>query len=124
MKDYAVSEVKEFIGYAFETKMPRDYHNSPIETASYCFDEHEGTMADGLTEYVVFALIIGKNIRKYNNRIFIGQYNMIMSAVEKAINKSFELDLTEDEKNEIIELARELKENLPKMQIEHDPFAK
>lgn len=35
-----------------------------------------------------------------------------------------ELELNEDEKNEIIELARELKEQLPKMVIGRDPFAK
>ncbi len=124
MKYYTLLEVKEFINYAFEVKMPRDYYNSPIETASVCFDAYDGEMSEGLTEYVVLALIIGKNIKKYNNRIFIGQYNIVMSAVEKALSKSSELQLNEDEKREIIELAGELKELLPKMIIEYDPFAK
>lgn len=124
MKYDTLAEVKEFIGYIFEVQMPRDYYNSPIEAASVCFDECEGCMAEGLTEYIVYALIIGQQINKYNNRIFIGQYNIVLSAVEKALNKSSELELNEDEKNEIIELARELKEQLPKMVIEYDPFAK
>lgn len=124
MKYYNLSEVKEFIGYTFETQMPRDYENSPIVTASICFDEHEGIMSEGLTEYVVFALIIGKYISKYNNRIFIGQYNIVMSAIEKALDNSSQIQLDEEEKTEIIELAKELKEQLPKMVIEYDPFAK
>ncbi len=124
MKHYSLSEIKEFINYTFETQMPRDYDNSPIETASHCFDEHEGIMAEGFTEYVVLALIIGKNISKHTNRIFIGQFNIVMSAVRKALNKSSELELNQNEKNEIIELAKELEEQLLKMVIEYNPFAK
>ncbi len=124
MRDYTLAEIKEFIGYTFETQMPRDYENSPIVTASICFDEHEGIMSEGLTEYVVLALIIGKNIQKYGNRIFIGQYNIVMSAIEKALDNSLQLQLEEEEKNEIIELAKELKQSLPKMIIEYNPFAK
>lgn len=124
MRDYTLAEIKDFIGYTFEVKMPRNYYNSPIETGTICFDAYEGSMSGGLTECIVFSLIIGKNIQKYGNRIFIGQYNIVMSAIEKALDNSSQLQLEEEEKNEIIELAKELKQSLPKMVIEHDPFAK
>ena len=124
MRDYTLAEIKDFIGYTFEIQMPRDYQNSPIVTASICFDAYEGSMSGVLTECIVFSLIIGKNIQKYGNRIFIGQYNIVMSAIEKALDNSSQLQLEEEEKNEIIELAKELKQSLPKMVIEHDPFAK
>ena len=124
MKFYTLAEVKEYIDYYFKTRMPRDYENSAIETATHCFELYEGAMAEGMTENIVFSLIIGKNIQKYGNRIFIGQYNIVMSAIEKALDNSSQLQLDEEEKTEIIELAKELKEQLPKMVIEYDPFAK
>lgn len=124
MRDYTLAEIKEFIGYTFEVKMPRSYYNSPIETGTICFDAYEGSMSGGLTECIVFSLIIGNNMQKYGNRIFIGQFNIVMSAIEKALGNSSQLQLDEEEKNEIIELAKELKQSLPKMIVEYNPFAK
>jgi hypothetical protein len=124
MKYSSVSELKEGIEYDFKIKMPRDYGNSAIETASHCFDNFYATRADEITQEIVCNLIIGVQLQKYSNRIFIGQYNLVMNAVEKVANSAVMLDLTDSEKNEVIEMASMLKKTLPHMEIEYSPFSK
>ena len=81
-------------------------------------------MGTGLTEKIVCTLIIGQLLKMTGGRIFIGQYNLVMDAIEQALQHENELDLTDEEKIKVINLAKTLKEDLPKMTIEYDSKAK
>lgn len=124
MEDLTLLELKEGLDFLFKTKLVNEYNNSTLDTATRSFYEYESLMDAGLTEEIVCKLLIGQLLRKNGMRIFIGQYNLVMDAIEKAIQHENELDLTDEEKEEVINLARILKEDLPKMTIEYDPKKK
>lgn len=124
MKEFTVSELKDCLQNLFEKVKVRDYENSAIKAASRCFYEYEPIMNDGITEKVVCSLIIGELIANSNNGIYIGQYNLVKEAIEKALTLSNELELNEEEKKEVFLLAQELREVLINVTIENDPNAK
>ncbi|MRN56043.1 hypothetical protein [Paenibacillus monticola] len=121
MKDFSIIEVSEFVGDFFEKVRTRDYNGSSIEAATRCFYEYEPIMNDGITEKIIFTLYILDSMLKEDNRIYVGQYNLIFDAVEKVLGGGVELDLCVEEKEKVILLADKLKGQLSQMEITYDP---
>ena len=124
MKDFTLTELDEFIAILFERTKDRDDTQSPIEAATRCFYEYESTMRESETGRIACSLIIGGLLYKHGSRIFIGQYNLVLKAANDAIAKQEELDLSTEERIEVVRWANELLKKLPSMEIEHDPRAK
>ncbi|MBD3922419.1 hypothetical protein H8B09_26945 [Paenibacillus sp. PR3] len=121
MKDFLVNEVFEFVGDFFEKVRTRDYNGSSIEAATRCFYEYEPIMNDGITEKIVFTLYIVDSMLKADNRIYVGQYNLVSDAIEKALSGGTEFDLSVEEKEKIILLAHKIKGQLSQLEIIYDP---
>ena len=82
------------------------------------------TTKEGETERILCPVIIGIFTVRSNNRVFVGQHKIFELAAKDAILKQNELDLTREERIEVVKWANELLEKLPLMEIEHDPRAK
>ncbi|TYQ16557.1 UNVERIFIED_CONTAM: immunity protein Imm3 of predicted polymorphic toxin system [Acetivibrio alkalicellulosi] len=125
MNEFTVDELKECLENLFTKVKERDYEGSAIKAAGRCFYEYEPVMNDGPTEKVVCSLIIGKLIADSNNKsIYIGQYNIVKEAINKAVNSYSEFELSEEEKKEVILLAQEIGQKIDGLTIEYDPNAK
>lgn len=123
MKCYTFEELKENIVIVFEEGL-RDRENSCIEATSYCYLIYEEDLSYGLDESILISLLLGKIMTERTNRVFIGQYKLFEKAAKEAIEKQNELDLTEEERLEVVDWAKQLLEKLPSLEIEHDPKAK
>jgi hypothetical protein len=122
MRNYTFEQLKEDIKYFFDKGL-RDNENSVIEAATYCFYAYEG-MNENSTEFILYALMIGINMVENGSRMFIGQLNLINNAIDKIINQKVILDISSQELNEAICLAKQLQQGLPKMEIVYDPSEK
>ena len=123
MKYYTFTELKEDMVITYEKGL-RDRENSYIEATSYCYLVYELDLVCGLDEKILISLVIGKIMLKKTNRVFSGQYKLFEKAAKDTILKQNELDLTQEERIEVVKWANELLEKLPLMEIEHDPRAK
>lgn len=123
MKYYTLKELKESVE-ACINKGLRDRDNSYIEAFSYCCIIFESDFEYGETEKNILPLLICNKILENNNRLYIGQYKMLEKASKEVFLKASQYDLNEEEKLEVIKIANELIEKLPRMQIEYDPKAK
>jgi len=123
MKCYTFKELKENMIYTFEKGL-RDREKSTIEAISYCYLIYEADLSYGLDEKILISLLLGKTMIERTNRVFIGQYNLFEKAAKEALVKRNELDLTQEERNEVVSWANELLQKLPSLEIEHDTRAK
>ena len=123
MKCYSFSELKEDMVINFEKGL-RNYENSFIKATSYCYLMYEADLDYGLDEKILISLVIGKIMTDRTNRVFIGEYKLFETAAKEAIEKQNELDVTDEERVEVVEWAKQLLEKLPSLEIEHDPKAK
>lgn len=122
MKCYTFSELKEDMVLTFEKGL-RDYKNSFINATSYCYLMYEADLNYGLDEKILISLVIGKIMTDSSNRVFIGEYKLFKAAAKEALEKQNELDLTEEERIEVVEWAKQLIQKLPSLEIEYDPEA-
>lgn len=123
MRCYTFKELKENMIYTFEKGL-RDRENSVIEAISYCYLIYEADLNYGLDEKILISLLLGKIMSERTNRVFVGQYKLFEAAAKEAIAKQNELDLTDEERIELVGWANSLLERLPKMEIEHDSRAR
>jgi hypothetical protein len=123
MKCYTYTELKDDLLLTFEKGL-KNNENSVIEAVSYCYIIYEADLGYGLDERVLISLLLGKIMLEHTSRLFIGQYKMFENAAKEAIEKQFELNLTPEERSEVVKWADEVLNKLPKMEIEYDPGAK
>lgn len=123
MKCYTFSELKEDMIINFEKGL-RKYENSFIKATSYCYLIYEADLNYGLDEKILISLVIGKIMTDRTNRVFIGEYKLFEAVAKEAIEKQNEMDLTSEERAEVIDWATQLLEKLPSLEIELDPRAK
>lgn len=107
-------EFKEGFEYYFSVRRYEDYNGSVSETAACCFDAFEFSEE---TLDVVSTLLIGKYIVELSDSIRAIHYKLIEKAINKTLTKCDTFDLSEDEKNEMISLASEIKKKLPTLKI-------
>lgn len=123
MKCYTYAELKENLLLTFERHLSqRD--NSYIEAVSYSLIVYEADLGYGLEEQILIPLLIGKIMTERTNRLFVGQKKMFENAAKQALAKQNELDLTQEERSEVVNWAYGLLEKLPNVEVENDPRAK
>lgn len=123
MKYYTFSELKEYMLICFEQGL-RNYENSCIKATAYCYLNYEVDLDYGLDESILVTLVIGKIMTDRTNRVFIGEYKLLEKAAKEALEKQNELDVTDEERTEIVDWAKQLLKKLPSLEIEYDPNAK
>lgn len=101
-----------------------DRGNSHIEATSYCYMIYEADLGYGLDESILISLVIGNIMIERTKRIFVGQSKLFEKSAKESLNKHDELDLTQEERNEVVRFAKQLLEKLPSLEIEFDSKAK
>lgn len=119
----SLQEFFEGINYEFEVKLPRDYPWSITNMALACREDFYYNNIFVLRDYTfinVFYIYIGHLICKYGKNILESFLNSIKSAIEEVEKNYKDLDLTSDEQLKILEIARQVKDDLPKLKIFSD----
>jgi hypothetical protein len=110
----------------FDIKMPRDFCNSVCWTSLVYEDYlyYDLVVKIDYTKKNVFYVILGHLILKYSGKYIFDNllYKIIESIKEVEINYK-KLELTEEEQLEILNLAKQVKIELPKLKIFTDADA-
>jgi len=116
----SLKEFFESINYEFEVKLPRQSPWSITNMALACREDYYHNNLSVIKDYTfisVFYVYVGHLICKNGKYIlesFLSHINESIAEVEKNC-KNF--DLTADEQLEILEIAKKVKQDLPKLKV-------
>lgn len=118
----SIKEFYEGINYEFDIKRPNQRKGSLTWSALFYEDAWNYDLAVN-TDYTfknVFYVYLGYLICKHGKYILKYFINTINSAVQEVEKNYKDLDLTSDEQLEILKIARQVKDDLPKLKVFSD----
>lgn len=113
----SLNELKEWLDYGYNVSGKRNFSDSS-QIAAYLLNEYEYLLHEGQTDRNCFLVILGKQIVENCHTIHWKTYRLIEHAVRETMHNCAAFELTETEKEEICQLAKEVGEMLPSLQIE------
>lgn len=106
------------LDYEFNIKLFRDYPYSVCNKALFCENDWgiNSTSSD-YTERNLFYVYLGHLICKHGKYILEHFANCITASIQEIEENYMNLDLTAEEQLEILEIARQVKDDLPKLEV-------
>ena len=118
----SIKEFYEGINYEFDIKRPNQRKGSLTWSALFYEDAWNYDLAVN-TDYTfknVFYVYLGHLICKHGKYILEHFANCITASIQEIEENYMNLDLTAEEQLEILEIARQVKDDLPKLKVFSD----